>query len=111
MILQLTKERYKEAAQESISKPIFIYFETPLCGTCKMGKRMLEIAVQTAANNTPNLSIYQCNINEFPDLARAYAITSVPCLTVLRRGVATKQVYAMQSAGHLYSILLSESAK
>ncbi|MFC0187601.1 thioredoxin family protein [Fictibacillus aquaticus] len=109
MIRQLTKKTFDAMHEESMKSPLFIYFETPLCGTCKMGKRMLEIAVQSLEQNDKEFSVYECNINEFPALARTYGITSVPCLTVLRRGVSVKQVYAMQSAAHLYDLLMKNA--
>jgi thioredoxin-like negative regulator of GroEL len=109
MIRQLTKKTFENMHEVSMHSPVFIYFETPLCGTCKMGKRMLEIAVQSLETDKREFFIYECNINEFPALARTYGITSVPCLTVLRRGVSVKQVYAMHSAAHLYELLVKNA--
>jgi thioredoxin-like negative regulator of GroEL len=78
---------------------LFIY--TPLCGTCKLTERMLNIIVETA----PALRIYKANINRMPALAQAWRISSVPCLAVIHQGKIARQIYAMKSVDYLYDLL------
>jgi len=77
-----------------------------LCGTCKMGRRMLEITLEALAQSgSPDVKVGACNLNAMPVLAEKYNITSVPCLLFLNRGIAVKKIYAMQSVDFLYQNL------
>ncbi|SDX33485.1 thioredoxin family protein [Paenibacillus sp. CF384] len=78
-----------------------IYFFTPLCGTCKLGLRMLEIA-EAAGSTTP---IRTMNINFSPTLRDGWRITSVPCLVIVEGGEPVRFEYAMRSVDDLYRLL------
>jgi thioredoxin-like negative regulator of GroEL len=104
---EINRTNWEHVIEQSIHKPFFLYFETPLCGTCKMGKKMMEVAIETVrAQRGNNLQTGVCNINEMPELADQYGITSVPCLMVLSRGMAVKKIYALQSAGNIYQTMI-----
>lgn len=64
-----------------------LFFYTPLCGTCKIGERMLEV-VQTTL---PEVFIYKVNINEYTKTAHQWKIESVPCLVILKKGKLVKK--------------------
>jgi thioredoxin 1 len=81
-----------------------VFFHTPLCGTCKVAKRMLEI-VEVAAK----ISIKSCNINTASHIAEKYSIESVPCLIVMNRDEIKDKIYAFHSVDYLYKLLLNGS--
>lgn len=70
-----------------------IYAYTPLCGTCKIAGRMLDIAHEVV-NDVP---LEKVNINYAQDLAEKYQIESVPCLLILKDGMLQEKIYAFQS--------------
>ncbi|MCT8138457.1 thioredoxin family protein [Anaerobacillus sp. CMMVII] len=73
---------------------IKIYFcYTPLCGTCKLAKQMLEIWNQKYSNTT----IYSVNINVNRNLAMKWQIKSVPYLAVFVNGLKAHEFYAFHS--------------
>ncbi|MOA38636.1 Thioredoxin [compost metagenome] len=78
-----------------------IYLFTPLCGTCKLGERMLEIALAAGAS----VPLSKLNINYAPQLREKWRISSVPCLVLLEHGSPVKKEYAMQAVDHVYSLL------
>jgi len=78
-----------------------VYFFTPLCGTCKIGERMLEIAELTGIS----VPLYKLNINYAPRLREQWQIASVPCLTVVENGKPVQKEYAMKSVDHVYLML------
>lgn len=78
-----------------------IFFYTGLCGTCKLGERMLEI-IDSMNNHIP---IHKININYAPTLRDSWQITSVPCLVILQNGKPERFEYAMRSVDFLYEIL------
>ncbi len=104
---EITRIYWDTVIEESLKKPYFLYLETPLCGTCKMGKKMFEVAVETIRiQKDENVAAGVCNINEMPELASKYGVTSVPCLLIISRGIAVERIYALQSAGNLYQSML-----
>ncbi|MCF6138576.1 thioredoxin family protein [Pseudalkalibacillus berkeleyi] len=81
-----------------------VYFYTPLCGTCKLAKQMLEIAIVTLPNDKLP-TIMACNLNHMPAIAREWELTSVPCLAFLKDGKVTEKVYSFQSVDNIYNKL------
>ncbi|CAI6081332.1 thioredoxin family protein [Cohnella sp. JJ-181] len=72
---------------------IALYVYTPLCGTCAVAKRMLEVAEASL----PDVRIDTADINLMPGLAEAYKIESVPCLLLRNRAGTWEKVYRFGS--------------
>lgn len=81
------------------SEAVLMY--TPLCGTCKIAERMLEIIAAT----TISVQLTKLNINYAPRLRDEWRISSVPCLVLLQNGQPMRFEYAMRSVNHLYDLL------
>lgn len=84
-----------------------IYFYTPLCGTCQLASQMLTLIEKLL----PDLQIGQCNLNYVPEMARKFAIESVPCLLVLKSGKLLNKIYAFHSVTYLYEMLSKYSER
>lgn len=78
-----------------------VFFFTPLCGTCKIGLRMLEIAEAAGAS----VPISLININYAPVMREKWRVASVPCLVLVEEGEPVHREYAMQSVDTLYRLL------
>ncbi|WP_052487484.1 thioredoxin family protein [Gordoniibacillus kamchatkensis] len=100
---ELTGTELKQLAQQSEMRrePLLVMFVTPLCGTCRVALRMLEIAEAT----DPTVHVYRCNINTAPELAQRWRIASVPALASIVRGEAAHVLYRMESVGRMFSWL------
>ncbi|WP_217594346.1 thioredoxin family protein [Cohnella sp. GbtcB17] len=70
---------------------LFVY--TPLCGTCALARRMLEVAEASLAD----VRIASANINLMPGLAEAFRIESVPCLLLRERDGSWNKIYRFGS--------------
>ncbi|WP_379151863.1 thioredoxin domain-containing protein [Paenibacillus sp. sgz5001063] len=66
-------------ALERGSEPLVIFLYTPLCGTCKAARRMLEVTEHLLPEE---LLIATGNVNVLPRLVNMYQISSVPALLV-----------------------------
>lgn len=99
-IQELDESALLHIVSESSGKAA-VFFFTPLCGTCKLGERMLEIAEATGIS----APLYKLNINYAPKLREQWQIASVPCLAVYENGALQIKEYAMQSVGHVYALL------
>jgi thioredoxin-like negative regulator of GroEL len=111
---EITRKNWNNIIEQSCEEPFFLYLETPLCGTCKVGKRMFEVAVaamEAQSDHGKSVKAGYCNINSMPELAEKYGITSVPCLLILSRGIAAKQMYALESAGKIYQTMIEALKK
>ncbi len=81
--------------------PFAVFVHTPLCGTCKAARRMLEVAEAML----PQLKMASANLNLMPDMAQIFRIESVPCLLIKCPDGGVKKIYRFGSVqeliGHL----------
>lgn len=78
-------------------EPVHLIFGyTPMCGTCKMSERMLDIA-----NDIVNLPLVKIDLNFHPDFSQDYEIQSVPILLIMNYDQEVKRIYAFQSVPFL----------
>ena len=78
-----------------------LYLYTPMCGTCQVAGRMIEIV-----ENLPQPFVFaKANLNYMADFATEYAVESVPCLLLFKDGVEVERIYAFQSVPFLYEAL------
>jgi thioredoxin-like negative regulator of GroEL len=77
-------------------EPLVVFLYTPLCGTCKAARRMLEVARHLLP---PGLLIAEGNVNMLPGLVDTYRISSVPALLVVPadRSAEPEILYSMGS--------------
>ncbi|GIN62112.1 thioredoxin-like protein YusE [Robertmurraya siralis] len=79
----------------------FLYLYTPLCGTCQVAGKMLEIVEKLFPNETWG----KCDLNYIPNFALEWEIESVPCLLLFNGSHIMKKVYAFHSVPYLYEII------
>ena len=73
-----------------------IYFYTPMCGTCQVASKMLQVIEQLV-----EVDLGKMNLNFYPDLARQLEVESVPCLIFVEAGEVKETLYAFQSVPFL----------
>ncbi|MEH7109198.1 thioredoxin family protein [Bacillus sp. JJ1764] len=74
-----------------------VYFYTPLCGTCQVASKMLQVIEQLL----PEVAMGKMNLNYHAALAQKFAIESVPCLLFVRDGTVVDGLYAFHSVPFL----------
>jgi len=80
---------------------VAVLFFTPLCGTCQIAERMLDVVQATGVD----VKLCKININYAPKLRDSWQVASVPCLALIRDGHPVRMEYAMRSVDHLYQLL------
>ncbi|WP_253735819.1 thioredoxin family protein [Paenibacillus sp. FJAT-26967] len=99
----IMQEWNEQTIQRAVSehRSFAVFFHTPLCGTCKVARRMLEVLIQME----PAIPLKACNANYMPGFVQEWQISSVPCIVVIERGRVVRTLYAMNSVEYLLSEL------
>ncbi len=95
------------ARTDAAGDPFAVFLYTPLCGTCKLAERMLDIVLTME----PGLPLYKSNINFLPLVSQSWQISSVPCIVIIEAGQAKKMIYQMRAVDDLYLQLVSSLTK
>ena len=73
----------------SSGKPVLVDFWAEWCGPCRMVSPILD---EIAAEHGEKLTIVKVNVDEEPQLAQQYGITSIPALQVFQGGEVVKSI-------------------
>jgi thioredoxin 1 len=71
------------------SKPVLVDFWAEWCGPCRAVGPVLD---QILAENGEKLDIVKLNVDENPQTAMAFKITSIPAMIVFQNGEAVKTI-------------------
>lgn len=87
MAMKITSANFNEVVKES-KVPVLIDFWADWCGPCKMFAQVFD---EVAAELEGKAVVGKINVDEEPDLARAYRVMSIPTLVVVKDGEVVKR--------------------
>ena len=82
--------------------PVLVDFYADWCGPC----RVLGPVLEELAQETPNAKIVKVNVDDSPQLAGQYGVSSIPNLLVFKNGRIVNQQVGLASKKQLKSLLV-----
>ena len=83
--ITITKENFENEVLHS-DKPVLIDFWATWCGPCKM---LSPVIADIAKDYDGKITVGKVNVDEQPELASAFHISSIPTVAVMKDGKIT----------------------
>ncbi len=99
-IIKLTKEVFEQEVIRS-EKPVLIDFYADWCGPCKM----LSPTIAEIAEERQDIKVCKVNVDDQPELAAAFSVSSIPLLAVVRDGKVSETAVGYMPKEKILSLI------
>ena len=99
-VIKLTIDKFENEVIKS-DKPVLIDFSAVWCGPC----RMVAPIVDEIAEENPLIKVCKVDVDEEPELAQAFGVSSIPMLVVVKNGKITASAVGARPKESIISLL------
>ena len=99
-VLHITKETFEKEVLQS-EKPVLLDFFAVWCGPCKMIAPVLD----EIAQEREDIKVCKVNVDEEPELAAQYQVSSMPTLFVIKDGQVVNQSLGAKPKAQILEML------
>lgn len=99
-VLTVNESNFKSTVLAS-KKTVLLDFWAGWCGPC----RMVSPIVDEIAEENPQYLVGKVNVDEEPELAEAFGISSIPTLVVIKDGKVVSQSVGVRNKEQILSLL------
>ncbi|MCR5090606.1 MAG: thioredoxin [Oscillospiraceae bacterium] len=99
--LIVTKENFENTVLKS-DLPVLIDFWAGWCGPCRM---LSPVVSEIAEEYDGKVRVCKVNVDEEPELASAFHVSSIPLLVVMKDGKVTNSAVGVRPKAQIVSML------
>ena len=100
-VLNVNKTNFDQI--KNSSKPVLLDFFASWCGPC----HMVSPIVDQIAEENPNYLVGKINVDNEPELAHAFGVSSIPMLVVMKNGKVVNQSVVARPKQQILDMLKS----
>jgi len=104
-IHELSDQNFETEVLQS-AQPFLVDFWAPWCGPCRMIAPVIE---ELASENTGGLKVGKVNIDDSPNTASTYGVSSIPTIMIFKGGEVVDRFVGVQPKKRLQEAI--EQAK
>lgn len=98
-VLAVNKQNFESVVNSE--KPVLLDFYADWCGPC----RMVSPLVDEIAQENPQYLVGKINVDNEPELAAAFAVSSIPMLVVMKGGKVVNQAVGARPKEQILDML------
>ena len=104
-VIHITTGAFPQVAE--LTQPVLIDFWAPWCGPCRMQGPIFDQVADVLGDRAV---LGKVNVDEEPQLAATFGVSSIPTLILMKQGKAVKRMVGVQQAGILTAALEAAGA-